>query len=74
MGGKQGRGNNQKQGEMENPYQTKISAACVRTVFLDVWSLSPIWKDCTNHDINIRYVNKLASVFEASIKHVAEAQ
>ena len=36
IGGKQDGGNNQKQGEMENPYQTKISAACVRTVFLDV--------------------------------------
>ena len=31
-----------------DPFQLKIAAAYAGTVFLDVWSVSAKWNDCTN--------------------------
>ena len=57
-----------------DPFQLKIAAAYAGTVFLDVWSVSAKWNDCTNRDLDYDHVKKLASVFEAGIHRVDESK
>lgn len=55
-------------------FQLKIASAYAGTVFLNVWNVSLKWKDFSNRDLNHDHLQKLVSMFEASIHCVDESK